>query len=175
MDARDDSTKEVAQSLMQRSSVQAVAKLTFVRIAYGAYGDFSGEVDIGEAREAAELYIKDDRTTISWNMERLYVPKGVAKLALGLLALTKDALPRGGEISIEASDLTGKVQFRVHGKAAKVIIPQGAEDALALRFADGIHARNVHLFHLIKLAQAIGVRIEPDLGDGSITFGTVPV
>lgn len=173
--SEDPSTREVAQNLMQRSSVQAVAKLTFVRIAYGAYGDVGGDVDIGEAKDAAQSYIVDDRTTLAWNLERLIVPKTVAKLALGLLALTKDAVPRGGAISIDGTDLTGKVQLVVRGEAAKVIIPQGVEDALSLRFSDGIHARNVHLYHLIKLAEAAGVRIEPDMGDGFVTFKTLPV
>ena len=173
--ANDESTREVAQTLMQKSSAQAVHKLAFVRIAYGAYGDVGGDVDLGEAREAAEPYINDDRTTLTWNLERLIVPKTVAKLVLGVLALTKDSIPRGGSITLDGSDLTGKAQLVVRGEAQKVIIPQGAEDALSMRFADGIHARNVHLYHLIKVAEAVGVRIEPDMGDSSITFKTIVV
>ncbi len=173
--ANDESTREVAQTLMQKSSAQAVHKLAFVRIAYGAYGDVGGDVDLGEAKEAAEPYINDDRTTLTWNLERLIVPKTVAKLVLGVLALTKDSIPRGGSITLDGSDLTGKAQLVVRGEAQKVIIPQGAEDALSMRFADGIHVRNVHLYHLIKVAEAVGVRIEPDMGDSSITFKTVAV
>lgn len=172
-DSKDESTREVAQTLMAKSSVQAVSKLSFVRIAYGAYGDVGGDVDIGEAKDAAEPYINDHRTTLAWNLERLIVPKTVAKLALGLVALAKDAVPRGGEITIDGSDLTGKALLHVHATAKKVIIPQGAEDALSGRFSEGVHARNVHLYHLIKMAQAVGVRIEPDMDDGSITFKTV--
>lgn len=173
--ANDESTREVAQTLMQKSSAQAVHKLAFVRIAYGAYGDVGGDVDLGEAREAAEPYIKDDRTTLAWNLDRLIVPKTVGKLVLGVLALTKDAIPRGGSITLDGTDLTGKAQLVVRGEAQKVIIPQGAEDALSMRFENGIHARNVHLYHLMKLAEAVGVRIEPDMDDSSITFKTVPV
>ncbi|MFN3227398.1 MAG: histidine phosphotransferase family protein [Hyphomicrobiales bacterium] len=173
--ANDDSTREVAQTLMQKSAAQAVHKLSFVRLAYGAYGDVGGDVDLGEAKDATVPYITDDRTTLSWNLERVIAPKAVAKLAMGLLALTKDAVPRGGEITIDGTDLTGKAQFVVRGEAKKVIIPQGAEDALSRRFADGVHARNVHLFHLIRVADEVGVRIEPDMDETSITFKTVPI
>jgi histidine phosphotransferase ChpT len=173
--ANDDSTREVAQTLMQKSAAQAVHKLSFVRLAYGAYGDVGGDVDLGEAKDATVPYITDDRTTLSWNLERVIAPKAVAKLAMGLLALTKDAVPRGGDIAIDGTDLTGKAQLVVRGEAKKVIIPQGAEDALSRRFADGVHARNVHLFHLIRVADEVGVRIEPDMDETSITFKTVPI
>jgi histidine phosphotransferase ChpT len=173
--ANDDSTREVAQTLMQKSAAQAVHKLSFVRLAYGAYGDVGGDVDLGEAKDATVPYITDDRTSLSWNLERVIAPKAVAKLAMGLLALAKDAVPRGGEITIDGTDLTGKAQFVVRGEAKKVIIPQGAEDALSRRFADGVHARNVHLFHLIRVADEVGVRIEPDMDETSITFKTVPI
>ncbi|MFK7791196.1 MAG: histidine phosphotransferase family protein [Devosiaceae bacterium] len=172
--AKDESTREVAQTLMQKSSVQAVNKLTFVRIAYGAYGDVGGDVDLGEAKDAAIPYITDHRTTLAWNLERLIVPKKVAKLVLGLVSLTKDAVPRGGDISVDGTDLTGQVQLAVRAEAKKVIIPQGAEDALSGRWVDGIHARNVHLFHLVRLADEVGVSIEPDMDETSVTFRTSP-
>lgn len=174
-DAKDESTREVAQTLMQKSSAQAVHKLSFVRIAYGAYGDVGGDVDLGEAKDAAMPYLSDDRTTLDWQLERVIVPKTVAKLALGLLSLIKDAVPRGGAITISGTDLTGKAQFQLRAEAKKVIIPQGAEDALSRRFADGVHARNVHLYHLVRLADAVGVGIEPDMDETSITFRTVPL
>ncbi len=173
--AHDESTREVAQTLMQKSSLQAVHKLAFVRLAYGAYGDVGGDVDLGEAKDVAEPYIVDDRTTLDWKLDRVIAPKAVAKLALGLLALTKDAVPRGGDIRIEGSDLSGKPQFTVHATAKKVIIPQGAEDALSARFEDGVHARNVHLYHLMKLAADLGVAIVPTMDDSSITFSTSPL
>ncbi|MBV6658755.1 MAG: hypothetical protein KI785_13405 [Devosiaceae bacterium] len=173
--SKDEATLEVAQTLMRRSSEQAVKKLTFVRIAYGAYGDVGGDVDLGEAQEAAQPYISDDRTTLTWSVERVIAPKVVAKLALGLLALAKEAVPRGGEITISGTNLTGQAEFTVRAEAKKVIIPQGAEDALSLRFSEGVHARNVHLYHLIKMAEAVGVRIVPDMDDVSVTFRTEPV
>lgn len=168
----DQSTREVAQTLMQRSSAQAVNKLSFVRIAYGAYGDVGGDVDLGEAHDAAKPYIVDDRTTLDWQLERAIVPKTVTKLVLGLLALAKDAVPRGGELTVSGRELKGQAQITVRAEAKKVIIPQGAEDALSLRFSEGIHARNVHLYHLVKIAEAVGVRIVPDMDDVSVTFRT---
>ena len=173
--ASDDSTRQVAQTLMEKSSAQAVKKLTFVRIAYGAYGDVGGDVDLGEARDAAEPYLTDERTNVTWELERLIVPKTVAKLVLGLLSLAKDAIPRGGHVSIHGHDLTGKALLKVRGEGPKVIIPQGAEDALSRRFAEGVHARNVHLYHLIKMADAVGVAIEPSVDDAGVTFKTVAV
>ena len=170
----DESTRTVAQSLMARSSAQAVSKLTFVRIAYGAYGDVGGDVDLGEARDAASAYFRDDRTTLDWQLERLIVPKTVAKLVLGLLSLAKDAIPRGGALTVTGTDLTGKARLKVRAEGKKVIIPQGAEDALSWRFADGVHARNVHLYHLVKMAQAVGVTIVPELEDGAVSFATEP-
>lgn len=175
VDTEDASTREIALNLMQKSSTQAVKKLAFMRLAYGAYGDVGGDVDLGEGQDVAQPHITDERTTLSWDLERIIVPKTVAKLALGLLSLAKDAVPRGGAITIAGTNLTGKAEFTVKATAKKVIIPQGAEDALALRFEDGVHARNVHLYHLVKLAEAVGVRIEPDMDDASITFKTTPI
>lgn len=172
-ESKDESTREVAQTLMHKSSAQAVHKLAFVRIAYGAYGDVGGDVDLGEAKDAAEPYLTDDKTSLSWSLERMIVPKTVAKLVLGLLALAKEAIPRGGTLAIEGTDLSGKANLTVRAEGAKVIIPSGAEDALALRFSEGVHARNVHLYHLIKMAEAVGVRIEPDMPEGALVLRTV--
>ncbi|MGD1887572.1 MAG: histidine phosphotransferase family protein [Cohaesibacteraceae bacterium] len=173
-ESNDESTREVAQTLMQKSSSHAVHKLAFVRIAYGAYGDVGGDVDLGEAKDAAEPYLTDDRTTFTWSLERMIVPKTVARLVLGLLALGKEAIPRGGALSIEGQDMPGAAKLAIRAEGAKVIIPNGAEDALSLRFGDGVHARNVHLYHLVKTAQAVGVRIEPDMSDDALTLRTIP-
>ncbi|MEM6711991.1 MAG: histidine phosphotransferase family protein [Pseudomonadota bacterium] len=170
--ASDEGTRQVAQNLMEKSSVQAVKKLTFVRIAYGAYGDVGGDIDLGEAQEAAVPYLTDDRTSVEWTLERLIVPKTTAKLILGLLALTKDALPRGGTILVSGSDLTGAAKLMIEASGPKVIIPQGAPDALSRTFADGVHARNVHLYHLVKMADAVGVEIKPEATEEKLTLTT---
>jgi hypothetical protein len=120
-------------------------------------------------------YITDDRTTLSWNLERVIAPKAVAKLAMGLVGADQGCSSARRRYTIDGTDLTGKAQLVVRGEAKKVIIPQGAEDALSRRFQDGVHARNVHLFHLIRVADEVGVRIEPDMDETSITFKTVPI
>src|SRR5207253_10975789 len=71
----DEETKTFALDLIKRSAKTASARLQFCRLAFGAAGSASAQVDLGDARAMAQAFIEDDKTKLVWNLPRVLSPK----------------------------------------------------------------------------------------------------
>jgi len=67
----DEETKTFALDLIKRSARTASARLQFCRLAFGAAGSASAQVDLGDARAMAQAFIEDDKTKLAWNLPRV--------------------------------------------------------------------------------------------------------
>ncbi len=47
----------------------------------------------------ARGHLEDNKTTISWNLPRLLLPKNRVKLLLNMLVIAQQTIPRGGTIT----------------------------------------------------------------------------
>src|ERR1700681_1387568 len=78
----DEETKTFALDLIKRSAKTASARLQFCRLAFGAAGYSTAQIDLGDAEGMARGFLEDEKTKITWNLPRLLLPKNRVKLLL---------------------------------------------------------------------------------------------
>src|SRR5262245_18685111 len=77
---KDDSTREFALDLINKSARTASAKLQFCRIAFGAAGSAGAHIDLGDAETIARGFLEDDKTKLASNLPRALLGKNLVKL-----------------------------------------------------------------------------------------------
>ncbi len=98
---KDEETKTFALDLIKKSAYQASAKLQFCRLAFGAAGSASAQIDLGDAEKAARGLFEDGKTTFAWNLPRLLLAKNRVKLLLNMLLIAAGTISRGGTLTVD--------------------------------------------------------------------------
>src|SRR5260370_22479698 len=125
LEVLDDNPKpddrEFALDLIRKSAKTASARLQFCRLAFGAAGSTSAQIDLGDALTMARGHLEAGKTTIAWNLPRILLPKNKVKLLLNMMEIAQQTIPRGGVLTVD---------------------PVGEGDGIGLRVAAaGLHAR----------------------------------
>ena len=92
----DEETKTFALDLIKKSAKTASARLQFCRLAFGAAGSATAQIDLGDAENMARGFIEDDKTKLAWKLPRVLLPKNRVKLLLNMLIIAGQTIPRGG-------------------------------------------------------------------------------
>ncbi len=102
-DERDPAMRADAIKLVTMSADQALARIQFMRIAFGAAGSAGAELDLGEIGRLIAGLLEGGKVALTWNVPRLYWAKDWAKLLMNATLLAADCLPRGGAVvTVEA-------------------------------------------------------------------------
>jgi len=157
---KDDATKEFALDLIKKSAGTASAKLQFCRIAFGAAGSASAQIDLGDAETIARGFLEDEKTKLAWNLPRALSPKNRVKLLLNMLLIAGQAIPRGGKISVESIGSGGdSLGFKVTATGVNAKVPPAVPSLLAGEGSgEGLDAHRIQPFYAGLLAKACGVK-----------------
>src|SRR5512139_3192644 len=120
---KDEATKEFALDLIKSSAATASKKLQFCRIAFGAAGSASAQIDTGDAEKISRGFLEDDKTKLAWNLPRALLAKNRVKLLLPMLLIAGQAIPRGGQLTIDPIGSGDSMGFKISaaGANAKVL------------------------------------------------------
>ena len=149
-----------AAGLIGQSAIQATRRLQFYRIAYGSTAPISA--DLG--RKAALDLFAGGKIACDWPEAP---PVADAKLTCNLLLVAAEALPRGGRLTVVASD---RLEIRAEGEGAR--LPPHLPDALSGGLAaTAVDARSVQSAFTGALARRGGLRPEIEgLASGALVF-----
>src|SRR5579862_7389182 len=100
-DERDAQMREDALKLVTSSANQALARIQFMRIAFGAAGSAGAELDLSEIGRLVWGLLEGGKVQLAWNVPRLCWAKDWAKLLMNATLLAADCLPRGGVVTVE--------------------------------------------------------------------------
>src|ERR1051325_10141669 len=120
-DERDPGMRADAIKLVTMSAEQALARIQFMRIAFGAAGSAGAELDLGEIGRLTGGLLEGGKVQLSWRAERQFWAKDWAKLLMNATLLAADCLPRGGAVTVETgSDATApSFHIRAQGLNAR--------------------------------------------------------
>ena len=97
----DEETKTFALDLIKKSAKTASARLQFCRLAFGAAGSSTAQIDLGDAQNMARAFLEDGKTKLVWNLPHVLMPKNRVKLLLNMLIIAGQTIPRGGVMTVD--------------------------------------------------------------------------
>jgi histidine phosphotransferase ChpT len=169
-ESKDEETKTFALDLIKKSARVASARLQFCRIAFGAAGSAGAQIDVGDAGTVAKGFIEDEKVKLVWNLPRVLLPKNRVKLALNMLLLAIQAIPRGGLLTIDPLGEGETMGFRIAATGLNARVPPTAMALLGGGEAgQTIDAHAIQPYYAGLLARECGmtVTIEPE-GDAIV-------
>ena len=176
-DERDPAMRADAIKLVTMSAEQALARIQFMRIAFGAAGSAGAELDLGEIGRLITGLLAGGKVTLNWDVPKLYWAKDWAKLLMNATLLAADCLPRGGVVGVTLetfSDPSGAAlpRFRIRAEGANARVSEDVDKAVRGETL-GVDARHVQPFLTYKLAHAVnaGLVVRPLEGAVEITGG----
>lgn len=151
--------REFALELIRKSAKTASARLQFCRLAFGAAGSSGAQIDLGDAQNMSRGHLEDSKTTISWNLPRLLLPKNRVKLLLNMLVIAQQTIPRGGTITVDPIGEGETMGFRVVSNGLNARIPQAIADLLNPAHGSNVDAHAVQPYYTRLLAQSCGLNV----------------
>ncbi len=158
-EAKDEETKTFAMDLIKKSANKASAKLQFCRIAFGAAGSAGAQIDLGDAQTVARGFLEDEKTKLAWNLPRILMVKNRVKLLLNMLLIAGQAIPRGGQLTVDPIGEGESMGFKVSaaGTNAKILpatpLLLGGDAG-----AEPLNAHHIQPFYAGMLATACGLK-----------------
>jgi len=169
---------EDAMKLTANSARQASNILQFFRLAYGMAGARVG-ADYSQIRDLSAALLETSRTKLEWTTVQAPdgVPDGLPKVLLNMVALGHEALPRGGQLTVEILSGPHGSEARVTAKGQDAHLrPEslaGLQDDVNLQ---EMTPRGVHGYFTRLVAKRLGSELEIDTpGADTLLFRvTVP-
>lgn len=180
-DERDPAMRADAVKLVTMSADQALARIQFMRIAFGAAGSAGAELDLGEIGRLIAGLLAGGKVTLNWDVPKLYWAKDWAKLLMNATLLAVDCLPRGGTVRVTigtpadaladpSACVTPQFHIRAEGLNARVTEDVGK---VVRGEAMDVDARHIQPFLTYKLARVVnaGLVVRPLEGAVEISGG----
>jgi len=122
-DEHDPEMRARCLDLLGESARASANKLKFFRLAFGAAGGFSEEVDTREARSAIEgLLGADGRIQTEWMVQEPTMSKSALKVLLNLVLIAGDSLVRGGRLAIGAERNDRGVDIVIRAEGSRIVM-----------------------------------------------------
>lgn len=176
-DERDPAMRADAIKLVTMSADQALARIQFMRIAFGAAGSAGAELDLGEIGRLAGGLLEGGKVVLNWDVPRVYWAKDWAKLLMNATLLAADCLPRGGTVDVSLTGDGDGVSaappgFRIRAQGLNARVTEEVDRAVRGE-ALSVDARHVQPFLAHKLARMVnaGLVLTPLEGAVEITAG----
>src|SRR5678815_4876245 len=157
-DERDPGMRADAIKLVTMSADQALARIQFMRIAFGAAGSAAAELDLGEIGRLIGGLLEGGKVQLAWNVPRLTWAKDWAKLLMNATLLAADCLPRGGVVTVETSSDALAPSFLIRAQGASARVTDEVAQALA-GDAVNVDARHVQPFLTHKLSRSVNTAL----------------
>jgi len=166
-DERDPAMRADAIKLVTMSADQALARIQFMRIAFGAAGSAGAELDLGEIGRLTGELVKGGKVQLVWNAQRQYWPKDWAKLLMNATLLAADCLPRGGVVTVETGPETAARSFHIRAQGTNARVTEEVAQALN-GDTQNVDARHVQPFLTHKLSRSANTALAVTPMDGAV-------
>jgi histidine phosphotransferase ChpT len=165
-----------AMALIKVSARNASARLQFMRIAYGAAGSSTSQIDTGDAENVSHAYMANEKSELTWTGVRAYLPKAVVKLVLNLVIIANGSTPRGGTLDVEIpSEANGNT---ITVKAAGPMI-RVSEKFISLynnqKLEEPIDAHAVQYYYTLLLAREAKLELSVNVNAERIIMTAKPI
>ncbi|MBN9543873.1 MAG: histidine phosphotransferase [Alphaproteobacteria bacterium] len=166
-DENDAAMRDDAIKLVTSSANQALARIQFMRIAFGAAGSAGAELDLGEIGRLIQGLLEGGKVKLEWNVPHAYWAKDWAKLLMNATLLGVDSLPRGGMVVVTAE--ATPPSFKVIATGLNARVAEEVTRALKGEPLEGpVDARGIQPQLTYRLAQTVKAGLSVTARDGSV-------
>jgi histidine phosphotransferase ChpT len=168
-DERDATMRADALKLVTSSADQALARIQFMRIAFGAAGSAGAELDLGEVGRLVTGLLAGGRVALEWNVPRAYWGKDWAKLLMNATLLAADCLPRGGTVTVDAAGEGAPPGFRIRAVSPHARVPDDVVKTIRGEPTEAApDARAIQPVLTSKLSGAVGANLAITASEGAV-------
>ena len=169
---KDESMREFAMDLVQKSARQASAKLQFSRLAFGASGGAGAEIDMADAGRCTAALMEREKAELDWQVKAALLPKQHAKLLLNLVIIALNSVARGGKITVSAERDADETVIRIVAEGDRAKLPAGVREVIA----DGampnpLDAHAVQPLYAALLAKEAGLGVTATQEENRVILG----
>jgi histidine phosphotransferase ChpT len=168
-DERDAAMREEALRLVTSSANQALARIQFMRIAFGAAGSAGAELDLGEIGRLVGELLEGGKVKLEWNVPRVYWAKNWAKLLMNAALLGADSLPRGGVVVVEAGADPAMPTFKIRATGLNARVTEEVEKSIRGESEPGLlDARAIQPFLTHRLSRTVNAGLAIGLVENGV-------
>ena len=168
-DETDATMREDALRLVSSSANQALARIQFMRIAFGAAGSAGAELDLGEIGRLIAGLIAGSKVSLDWQAAQIHWPKDWAKLLMNATLIGVDCLPRGGAVTVSTSTDPTAPSFKVIAAGLNARAQEDVQRALRGDGEQGpVDARGIQSFLTYKLSRNLNAGVTLHIQDGRV-------
>jgi len=168
-DERDADMRADAIRLVTSSAEQALARIQFMRIAFGAAGSAGAELELAEIGRLVTGLLAGGKTTLAWNTGAAYWPKDWAKLLMNATLMAVDCLPRGGTVTVQIGADPAVPSFHIRGQGTHIRVAEDMQRLLSGEpLANAVDARGVQPYLTHKLSRTVNGGLVLTQGEGFV-------
>ena len=173
---KDESMREFARDLIQKSARQASAKLQFSRLAFGASGGAGAELDMADAGRVATALMEREKPELDWQVKAGLLPKAEGKLLLNLLIIALNSVARGGRITVTADREAGETVMRIVAEGDRAKLPAGVKEVIAEgAMPNPLDAHAVQPLYAALLAREAKMGVTATQEENRVILGARPI
>lgn len=167
---------EDAMNLIKQSARTASARLQFARIAFGAAGSAGVQIDTGDAQNVAIQYMRGEKAELTWEGQRVLMPKNKVKLLLNLMLVANAAIPRGGKLAVklEEPETNLRISIKVSGPMLRVP-PKFLEMHSEGKSSEPIDAHSIQAYYTLLMASESKMEISTMASAEEIEFSATQI
>ena len=166
-DERDAKMRQDALRLVTSSANQALARIQFMRIAFGAAGSAGAELDLDEVGRLVAGLLEGGKVKLEWNVPHVYWAKDWAKLLMNASLLGADCLPRGGLVRVDANAEPPGFKITASGPNARVT-EEVERSIRGESQPETLDARGIQPFLTHRLSRTVNAGLSIALKDGLV-------
>jgi histidine phosphotransferase ChpT len=168
-DERDPAMRADAIKLVTMSADQALARIQFMRIAFGAAGSAGAELDLGEIGRLITGLLEGGKVQLAWNVPRLYWAKDWAKLLMNATLLGAECLPRGGLVRVDAGADPALPAFKITASGMNARVTEEVDRSIRGESQpEALDARGIQPFLTHRLSRTVNAGLAIALKDGVV-------
>jgi histidine phosphotransferase ChpT len=170
-DERDADMREEALKLVTSSANQALARIQFMRIAFGAAGSAGAELDLNEVGRLVTGLLEGGKVKLEWNVPQAYWAKDWAKLLMNSTLLAADCLPRGGMVRVEGGADPQMPSFKIYAAGLNARVSEDVERSIGGQSEPGaLDARGIQPFLTHRLSRTVNAGLAITIRDGVVVL-----
>jgi histidine phosphotransferase ChpT len=168
-DERDAAMRADALKIVSSSALQALARLQFMRIAFGAAGSAGAELDIGEVGRLVGGLLEGGKIQLDWQSPHVNWPKDWAKLLMNATLLCADCLPRGGHLKVTTGADPVTPAFKIVATSPHARVLDEVQKAVRGEGGDGqLDARCIQPYLTHRLSRSLNAGLTLTAGEGVV-------